>query len=490
MFILVILIALIFIIAARTPLDSDLYWHLSAGRWMAENNKPLLMDPFSYTRVNQEWINHSWLSEVILFQLYRFGGWMALSIFVGIIAVVSMGLLYTQMKGPAIFRAFIIVLGCIPASLVWSPRPQVISLLFLSLLSLLLSRFNQQRKKIIWFLPLLFCFWGNLLGGYVLGIILYGIWVGGYWVDYFLEYKALPKWEHNEYYLVLFAGFLSILALMVNPNSVNILLISFKTVIVESLRNLVSEWSSPDFHVITQQSIIWVLAIVIVSFAINKERISTFDVVSIIIFFYMALVSRRNFGPFALVAVPVIGRSFWLGISGLNWNKKDKAAAIQEPSGVSKESHPWVKYLINSFIATVLIFIAVVKPYLVSHPILVDAYTHQQFPVSAYEYWQAIKGVNTGELLSEYNWGGYIIWADKQSPVFLDGRTDLYGDEVILEWVSLVQAENGYKNLLEKYNIHAVMLMPDRPLVNTLKQAGWLIEYQDPMAVLLVENTR
>jgi hypothetical protein len=65
--ILIVTLLLVFIMAARTAMDSDMWWHLRAGEISWTTMKPVLEGVFSYTRPGQYWLNHSWLSEVIMF---------------------------------------------------------------------------------------------------------------------------------------------------------------------------------------------------------------------------------------------------------------------------------------------------------------------------------------------------------------------------------------------------------------------------------------
>ena len=65
---------LVFIMAARTPLDTDFWWHIRAGEVTWQTAKPLLTDQFTFTRQGQPWTNHSWLAEVILYLVFQAGG--------------------------------------------------------------------------------------------------------------------------------------------------------------------------------------------------------------------------------------------------------------------------------------------------------------------------------------------------------------------------------------------------------------------------------
>ena len=57
---LIIVLLLILIMAVRTPLDTDMWWHLRAGEETWQNKEVYSIDTFSFTREGEKWINHSW----------------------------------------------------------------------------------------------------------------------------------------------------------------------------------------------------------------------------------------------------------------------------------------------------------------------------------------------------------------------------------------------------------------------------------------------
>jgi hypothetical protein len=89
-----------------------------------------------------------------------------------------------------------------------------------------------------------------------------------------------------------------------------------------------------------------------------------------------------------------------------------------------------------------------------------------------------------GRLFSSYNWGGYLLWALPEYPVFIDGRTDLYNDEVINEWLQVVRAENGWQDVLEQWDVHLILLEPTMKVVELLPGNGWHKLYSDLKAVI------
>jgi hypothetical protein len=126
--------------------------------------------------------------------------------------------------------------------------------------------------------------------------------------------------------------------------------------------------------------------------------------------------------------------------------------------------------------------VAVGKLYVVSHPALVGHYLVQGSPTGAIQW---INDNRPGaRVLNEYNWGGYLQWAMPAAKIFVDGRTDIFGDEVIGAWIQVVQGGDGWEDVIARYEVDLVMVMPDRALVHKLEQAGWTKVFADEKAVI------
>jgi hypothetical protein len=75
----------------------------------------------------------------------------------------------------------------------------------------------------------------------------------------------------------------------------------------------------------------------------------------------------------------------------------------------------------------------------------------------------------------------------------VDGRTDLFGDEIISQWLTVVEGGEGWRDILNRWDINMVMVEPDRPAAALLVENGWRQVYADSTAVILrrdVENGR
>lgn len=473
-FLVVVVLVLICIMAARTPLDSDLWWHLRAGEMSWTAKQPLRIDMTSYTRDGAGWINHSWLTQVILYLAYAVAGYLGLTLVVVVVVGLSMWFVWLCMEGRAILRAFLLIFGGVVASVVWSARPQIFSLVLMGCCGWILYRYKWRQKNALWALPLVFILWSNLHAGYPLGLMLIGLMVVGEILNHFVGNNEFPLLSYRAIIRLVVWGLVSTVALLVNPNFVETWFIPFKTVGVEALGGLVSEWQSPDFHQAFQQPFLLLLFGVFIVLALSR-RVDVTDLLSVSWFAALALVARRNFAPFALVAVPVLSRYLWRLIQ--NWH---------QPSWQFDRAAKSYRYVNLAFVA-LLCFAAIVKLYAVSYPPLVEAYQRQLYPVGAVE-WLA-KEHPVGRLFNEYNWGGYLSWVLRDYPIFIDGRTDLYGDVIIRQWVEVISAGENWENLLDEWQIRLLLLSPERPLARVLEyHPEWQVGYRDSLCVVYVRN--
>lgn len=479
--VLVLILLLVFLMAARTPLDTDLWWHLKAGEITLQTGLPDLSDTLSYTRAGSPWINHSWLAEVGMALLFRAAGYLGLSAAVALLAAGSMGILYQQMEGPALLRAFVLLLATLVAAVVWSVRPQILSLFLLAVCGFLLDQYRRKGINHLWLLPPLFVLWSNLHGGYPLGLMLIGAVAAGEVVDGLFEtggdwHKRWPRVRRLAIILIACG-----LAVIINPNGLAMWKIPFQTVGVDVLQKAIPEWASPDFHDLVQQPFLWMLLLVIACFGMTGRRIAGADWITVILFGGGALLARRNFGPFAMVAAPILARyawEVWENISAAHPVQRD----LEFLGKANRPVAPGFRKAVNLFLAALIGLIALVKLYVVSQPQLVNAYERNLFPVEAVKWLK--ENPQSGRMFNSYAWGGYLTWAYPEQAVFVDGRTDLFGDEIIGEWLTVTQGGEGWQGVLKKWQVGLVLLEPDQPVTSYLAGDGWTLIYQDSTSVV------
>jgi hypothetical protein len=142
----------------------------------------------------------------------------------------------------------------------------------------------------------------------------------------------------------------------------------------------------------------------------------------------------------------------------------------------------------NLFLIGLLALVGMGKLVYAAHPAVVSAYLHREYPQAAVDYLHANRP--DGQLFSTYGWGGFLIWALPEYPVFIDGRTDLYGDAVIGEWLAIMAAREdaggpGWEELLTRRGVAQVLLPAGTPLLRELERAGWTTLYADTQAVIM-----
>ncbi|MCK7516528.1 MAG: hypothetical protein MZV64_01770 [Ignavibacteriales bacterium] len=67
----------------------------------------------------------------------------------------------------------------------------------------------------------------------------------------------------------------------------------------------------------------------------------------------------------------------------------------------------------------------------------------------------------------------------------MDGRTDLYGDEIVMQWYTVTILTDGWQDVLDDWDIQWIILERDWPAVQALPLAGWQVSYQDDTTVVL-----
>jgi hypothetical protein len=489
-----VLFILVFAMAARTPLDSDMWWHLTAGQQTWQTGQPVTVDTFSYTRYGQTWINHSWLSQVGMYLAFKAWGYLGLGTLVAVLAALSMSLVYAQMEGPPLLRGFVIVLATAVTAVVWSPRPQMASLVLFGVVGYLLYLYKWRTVDRLWLLPPVFLLWSNLHGGYVLGLLLILAMIAGEALNHILgsESERVVYWKGIGQLAIW--GVVSWLVVVVNPNGLSMWIIPFRTVEVGALQDYISEWASPDFHQFVQQPFLWLLFATFGAAGLSHRRLDGSDLVTFVGFGYLALLARRNFGPFAMVAAPVLSRHLpvllesWVESVRPSWLQAKSRLRFLDRLPQSKPLSPGISKTLNVLIIGLLALVAVAKIYLVTSPDLVDYFEKRTFPVAAVDWIEGNRPPSN--LFNAYNWGGYLLWNLPEYPVFVDGRTDLYNDQLLEEYLRIVAGGTDALNLLHVHGVNVVLVEAGSELSQLLEVSpDWQRRFRDDLAAVFVRKS-
>jgi len=93
-----------------------------------------------------------------------------------------------------------------------------------------------------------------------------------------------------------------------------------------------------------------------------------------------------------------------------------------------------------------------------------------------------------GPLYNHLDWGGFLIWYLPQYPVSIDGRNDLYGDEMDLRTFNSAQGETYTAD--PYLNEAGLVVLPKKlPLTILLTiDSRFRVVYEDQLTVVFARN--
>jgi hypothetical protein len=317
-------------------------------------------------------------------------------------------------------------------------------------------------------------------GGFIVGYLLIGIYFMGEVIETLIsmilgQKKLNEEWQNRKKYLLVLAavGIASIFTGMINPHGPAILLYPFQTISIGTLQDYIAEWQSPNFHTPEVQPFIILLFLLILAVGISTKKRSARELLLISIFGYMSLIAVRNVGLFALVAAPIACRHLDAGLNPLFERLKSEK---ELPKKLTKS--------INLILAVLLTFAGLIRVVTQMDNEVNREQIHQQIPLEAFEF--IVEEKPEGALFNSYNWGGYVVWTlypDYLS--FVDGRTDLFTDEILNEYLNAWLAKPGWQTFLEEWEIQWALLEIDSPLSKAMIYDGWKVLFQNEQAIIL-----
>jgi hypothetical protein len=476
--IVIVLFAALFAMAVRTPADTDMWWHLGAGRAIVTTGHIPYADEFSFTVRGKPWVDVQWLAQVGMYEARLLGGDGLLAILVAALAVVTFAFVYFQMAGGPFLRAFIIVLAATASSVIWSPRPQMLSFALLGVTGYIVYLFKWRQLNRLWVLIPLFALWGNVHGGYALGLMLIGCVIVGESLNRVTGRARLPEvltWR--ELGLLTGVGVLCGLALLVNPYTFGTWVLPFRTVGIKTLQGFIQEWASPDFHNLYEQPVLWLLFALLTVTGLARRRWDWSDLILVLVFGYSAFLARRNIAPLALVIAPVLSRRAQLVV-------ESASVRVQLPASARKDLNPALAPALNWLIVILVTVAALGKAGLAISPQMIERAQREVAPVRAVEWLRQSAPHLAGPMYNSYNWGGYLVWALPEEPVFVDGRTDVYG-EFLPQYVQVMFVRPGWQDVLNRHGVRLVLVERESLLSTMLAtQPDWQLVYSDNQAAI------
>jgi hypothetical protein len=348
-----------------------------------------------------------------------------------------------------------------------------------------LWRFRVDRRPaILAWLPIIAVAWANLHAGWLLLFLFGGAVVVGESLDRILRRRLdrePASWADVAW---ISAGLgIALAAISLNPNGPALYLYPLETSSIEAHRDFLAEWSPPDVGTLTGQLFAgFVLLGVIPAFVAGWRRMPLADVFLLAGVTVMAASAARFLliaGPIgaALVAVhlgPVIAGSR----IGRAIGPTLRHMAIR-PTGA--------RAIVNGSLAAVLALAGTAVTVGRIAPASQSAAIAEHMPVAAVSW---ILANDPGERpFNTYSWGGYLGLRRPDTLVYIDGRSDIYGDGPIRAYADAISLRSDPASLLDQHAIDHVLFNTDHPFARWLnEQPGWQRVYSDPMASVWVRS--
>jgi hypothetical protein len=459
----------VFALALRTPADTDMYWHLATGRFMAATRAIPMSDPFSWTMRGAPWVDVHWLSQVILYGVYQLAGLGGLALGVGLLAVAAFAFVWKQMSGGVFLRAAIILLAATTASPNLTPRSQMATFVFVAVLGYLLFLYKWRQIDRLWWLPVIFVLWVNLHGGYIAGFMLLGAFIAGEALSNLLQLSGVEIVAWRRLIKVVIVTLMSGAVLLLNPYTVAALQLPFKTVNIGVLQDFIQEWASPNFHQPSLQPMLWLLLLTLAAIGFSRRRLDLTDAVTLALFAYLTFLAQRNIGLFALVCAPILSRHVSAMIERSRWGQRSLSRG---------------KPIVNAVLLGVIAVAVILYTIVTLSPAAQSKAEAQALPVAAANWIDQNKP--RGPLFNSYNWGGYLLWRlGAAYPVYVDGRTDVYDDAFLRNFLAITLVSPDYDRRLANTGAQLVLIESGSVLDHFLaRHAGWREAYRDELAVI------
>jgi hypothetical protein len=347
--------------------------------------------------------------------------------------------------------------------------------MFTVLWILVLEQIYKDKTKNWWLLPILMLVWVNLHGMFVLGVIIWLIYLVG---DLF-ENPSKTWFTSLQTKSMLAGGGLSILATFLSPSGIGIWAAIASLGGNAYIKSRIPEYQSANFQIPETWPFILILLITLLSFSRSTNKTPWRHAFLVTAFAGVALYSSRMLPFFAIVAAPIAAESVteWLRLDF----PKIRLWIIEKNIDTINQSSNGLVWVFAVVIAVTMLF---------KSNIPIDAgnkgntFDPKFFPVNALTWLES--NPQSGHVFNEFDWGGYMLlslWPQYQ--IFMDGHTHIYGEKLTREYEQVITLNEAWKSIFDKYQITWAIIRAQSPVAKALEGEGWKNLYQDETTIIL-----
>jgi hypothetical protein len=450
--------------------DSDTGWHVRNGEAILSNSSIPQVDPFSYTRGGEPWFSWEWLSDAALGASYRFGGLSGVALITtAAIALAAFGAAHLALSlgGNLFFAAGGTVLLLGVTSMHWLARPHVFSWI-LALAFLSVAEHERRRPtRLISMLPVLAALWTNMHASFLLGPAILFIYAVGEWI---------ARRSAGRFLTV---SFFSLLATFVNPYGWRLHEHVFAYLQNGYLMDHIEEFRSFNFHGAGALYVESFLAVAVLgTVALFRQR-AFGPALLCLAMLHLSLYSARHLPTAAVLLLP-------LSIAALTSEAKEWEG-LKRFFEYSERLRAIDRRIYGIVPISIVLMMAVfgVSAQANSGRVGFDTGT---FPVHGADFLERkfVDQDALGRVFATDQWGGYLIYRfGGRLKVFIDGRSDFYGRDVLETYAQVIAIKPGWDSVLNQYHVRFVLVPTGSPLASILQmRTDWKPVYSDRVSAL------
>jgi hypothetical protein len=487
-------------------LDSDIWWHLKVGDWIIDHAAVPHTGILSRTAANRPWIAYSWGYEVLLSRAYAWFGLIGIGVFGTVLTLgVALAIYWMLRRLSGSFWISWLATWVVCWSFLFngSPRPFFFSIaLFAITLTLLIESSRSGRIERLYWLPLIFLIWANLHIQFIYGLFLVGLFVGVNLVERVAQaLKVLPKFlapPSLSTSKLIAIGAACFGATLLGPYFYHPYVVVFEyskakftySVIVE-LQPLSFRYASEFLELLIAATGFFALGWQAKS-AQGNDNATKLDLFKLALLTAGVIVAFRTMRdawficlPAAACVADALNATF--AERAAEWKRESGTELVESQSPGIFPGKPWLENLGVAAVVTVcLIFVANALAF---NERGLDRAISADYPVNAINFLR--RNPIPGPLYNNLNWGGFLMWYMPDYPVAIDGRNDLYGDELDELFYNSESAQESYKTDPYLDESGVVLLDSKLPLASVLTiDPRFQVAYHDDIATVFARNPR
>jgi hypothetical protein len=456
--------------------DGDVGRHIRVGAGILSEREIPTADSLSHTRYGSQWIPKEWLSQAVLAESDRLNGLSGVATLAAFLFAVSV--LVTYVNATLLGGSIGVAVGLAATSMLLQvvhllARPHLVTTALASILLLLLVQYRRTaRSRWVLFIPALFVVWANSHGGFPVGLALltlfcFDTWLGG----------RGPDIRRQQWTLIVVLA-LAIVATMVNPAGPAIWSHLAAHLGNEFFMGVTEEFQSPDFHAPWGRLLLAVILGTALILGTSARRLPWLGLATLLGTLAATLVSARHITLFAAVGLP------WLALLGTYASSGGTEAHPERPDWPLHTLAPRSPEISSAtshvlpLIACGLLVLAVNGPFATR-----GRFDSATFPVQALRELSASE--KAGAVFNEMEWGGYLLYAQPDIPVFIDGHADFFGEDLAREYLTARTGGSGWEEVLDRYQVQWTLTRSEAPMNQLLGLSeDWQLVLDDGLAAV------